>query len=312
MSKLPSHIVIREVGLRDGLQSLQTIMPTEAKCAWIHDAHAAGLHEIEVGSFVPPRLLPQMADTVEVVAYAKTLPGLQVTALVPNVKGALRAFEAGVDHIVLPISASLKHSLANVRRTPLEMMDELRAILDERRNAGVTTRVEAGIGTAFGCGLQGEVAPDEVIGLMETALEAGADCVSLADTIGYADPARVRSLFERAIGLAGARFWCGHFHDTRGLALANVLAALECGVARFDASLAGIGGCPFAPGASGHVATEDLAYMLASMGLPTGIDIEALLRLRGVVASQLPGESLHGVIARAGLPRIAPFQAASH
>ncbi|MEI7297467.1 hydroxymethylglutaryl-CoA lyase [Paraburkholderia tropica] len=306
MSSIPTHATIREVGLRDGLQSIQTILPTDAKCEWIRRAHAAGLTEIEVGSFVPPKLLPQMADTAEVVAFAKTLPGLSVTALVPNLIGAQRAMDTGVDHIVLPISASAAHSQANVRRSPAEMIDVLRTIVSERDTRQSPVRIEAGIGTAFGCGLQGYVEPADVIALMRSALDAGADCTSLADTIGYADPASVRRLFTEARNIAGERLWSGHFHDTRGLALANVFAALECGVTRFDASLAGIGGCPFAPGASGNVATEDLAYMLTSMGVDTGVDVPALFQLRAFVEDHLSGETLHGTIYRAGLPLTFP------
>lgn len=300
------NVIIREVGPRDGLQSLASIMPTATKCEWIRRAYAAGLREIEVGSFVPPRLLPQMADSAEVVAFGRTLPGLAVTALVPNVNGARRAMEAGADHILLPISASLAHSRANVRKEPDEMIAELARIVEARNAAGAPMTVEAGIGTAFGCGLQGAVDPGEVLRLLKAALDAGADCVGLADTIGYAEPAGVRRLFEAARGIAGDRLWCGHFHDTRGLALANVCAALETGVRRFDSSLAGIGGCPFAPGASGNVATEDLVFMLNSMGHQTGIDLEALLEVRAFVAAALEGEQLHGTIARAGLPKTYP------
>ncbi|RKR31374.1 MULTISPECIES: hydroxymethylglutaryl-CoA lyase [Paraburkholderia] len=309
MSSLPTHAVIREVGLRDGLQSISTILPTAVKCEWIRLAHAAGLTEIEVGSFVPPSLLPQMADTAEVVAFAKTLPGLSVTALIPNVIGAQRAMDTGVHHIVLPISASAAHSQANVRRSPDTMIRILRSIVAERDARQSPVRIEAGLGTAFGCGLQGRVAPADVLRLMREALDAGADCTSLADTIGYADPASVRTLFTEAREVAGERLWCGHFHDTRGLALANVFAALECGVTRFDASLAGIGGCPFAPGASGNVATEDLAYMLASMGIQTGVDVPAVLRLRALIAGHLRDETLHGTVHRAGLPLTFPATA---
>jgi hydroxymethylglutaryl-CoA lyase len=296
-------ITIREVGLRDGLQSIGTILPTARKRDWIRRAHGAGQREIEVGSFVPARLLPQLADTAELVAYARALPGLQISVLVPNLKGALAAITSGANLMLLPISASLLHSRANVRKDPDEMIAELARIRAARDAAGAHTLIEAGIGTAFGCTLQGRVEPDDVLRLLEAALETGADRVSLADTVGYADPAAVRQLFTRARQIAGERFNCGHFHDTRGLALANVCAAVETGVTRFDASLAGIGGCPHAPGASGNVTTEDLAYMLTSMGLATGIDIEALLDLRAEVASWLQGENLHGTLWRAGLPK---------
>ena len=302
-AKLPSTAVIREVGLRDGLQSIATIVPTEHKREWIAAAHAAGQREIEVGSFVPARLLPQLADTAELLAYAKSLPGLFVSVLVPNLRGAENAIAAEADLMIVPLSASHAHSLANLRKTPDDVVAEVARIRAARDAAGSKTLIEGGVGTAFGCTLQGHVEKSEVLRLMQALLDAGADRVSLADTVGYADPAMVRELFEDALELAGERFWCGHFHDTRGLGLANVYAALEVGVRRFDACLAGIGGCPHAPGASGNVSTEDLAYMLGSMGIATGIDIDALLALRQRVAGWLAGETLHGSLWQAGLPR---------
>jgi hydroxymethylglutaryl-CoA lyase len=302
-SSLPPRAVIREVGLRDGLQSIATILPTARKLEWVRDAYAAGQREIEVGSFVPARLLPQLADTADVLAYAKTLPGLVASVLVPNLKGAERAIEAGADLLLVPLSASHAHSLANLRKTPDEVVAEVARIRAARDAAGSRLIIEGGVGTAFGCTLQGHVAPPEVLRLMQALLDAGADRVSLADTVGYADPSMVRNLFEQALRIAGDRFCCGHFHDTRGLAMANVYAALEVGVARFDASLAGIGGCPHAPGASGNAATEDLAYMLASMGVATGIDLQQLLALRAKVATWLDNETLHGAVWRAGLPK---------
>lgn len=303
MATLPRKVVIREVGLRDGLQSIATIVPTERKREWIRAAVAAGQREIEVGSFVPAKLLPQLADTAELLAYARTLPGLFASVLVPNLKGAERALEGDADLMILPLSASHAHSLANLRRTPDEVVAELGRIRAARDASGRRTLIEGGVGTAFGCTLQGEVKPAEVLRLLQALLDAGADRVSLADTVGYADPAAVSRLFEHALKIAGERFCCGHFHDTRGLALANVLAALQLGVARFDASLAGIGGCPHAPGASGNAATEDLAFMLEAMGVDTGLDLPALLALRGQVAGWLEGEPTHGSLWRAGLPR---------
>ncbi len=302
MSASTNPVVIREVGLRDGLQSIASVLPTEHKLAWLRTAHACGLREIEVGSFVPARLLPQLADTAEVLAFARTLPGLFASVLVPNLKGAERAFETGADLIVIPLSASHAHSLANMRRTPDEVVADIGRMRAARDAAGVRTLIEGGVSTAFGCTLQGRVEPQEVLRLVQALLDAGVDRVSLADTVGYADPRSVRSLFERAARIAGDRLWSGHFHDTRGLALANVCAALEVGIGRFDASLAGIGGCPHAPGASGNAATEDLAFMLEAMGLDTGIDLQALLALRARLAGWLNGESLHGSLWRAGLP----------
>ena len=306
---LPERAVIREVGLRDGLQSITRVLPTERKLEWVSDAYAAGQREIEVGSFVPARLLPQLADTAEVLAYAKTLPGLVASVLVPNLRGAERAIAEGADLLLVPLSASHAHSLANLRKTPDEVIAEFGRIRAARDAAGSKTLLEGGIGTAFGCTLQGRVEPAEVLRCMQALLDAGADKVSIADTVGYADPAMVRRLFEQARRIAGERFWCGHFHDTRGLALANVCAALEVGIARFDATLAGIGGCPHAPGASGNAASEDLAFMLQSMGIATGIDVPRLLALRAKLAGWLDGETLHGTLWRAGLPKT--FEAAA-
>jgi len=303
MPSLPGQVVVREVGLRDGLQSIAAVLATDRKREWIAAAHAAGQREIEVGSFVPARLLPQLADTDELVAFAKTLPGLFVSVLVPNLKGAGRAFESGADLLLVPVSASRAHSLANLRKTPDEAIAEVARIRAARDASGAKTLIEGGVSTAFGCTIQGEVKPDEVLRCVQALLDAGCDRVSLADTVGFADPRAVRTLFERARRVAGERLWCGHFHDTRGLALANVLAAMETGVARFDATLAGIGGCPHAPGASGNAASEDLAFMLASMGIETGIDLERLLALRAKVAGWLAGETLHGTLWRAGLPK---------
>jgi hydroxymethylglutaryl-CoA lyase len=296
-------VTLREVGLRDGLQSIATILPTSQKREWLQREYEAGVREIEVGSFVPARLLPQLADTAELLAYAKTLPGLFTSVLVPNLKGAERAIEGGADLMILPLSASHAHSLANLRKTPDEVIAEVARIRAERDAAGSKTLIEGGVGTAFGCTLQGKVETTEVLRLMQALLDAGADRVSLADTVGYADPLSVRKLFEQALKIAGERFWCGHFHDTRGMALVNVYAALEVGVNRFDTSLAGIGGCPYAPGASGNASTEDLAYMLGSMGLTTGMDIGALLTLRADVARWLEGDALHGALWKAGLPK---------
>ena len=302
--------IVREVGLRDGLQSIATIVPTAHKLAWIDAAYAAGQREIEVGSFVPARLLPQLADTAEVLAHAKTLPGLVASVLVPNLKGAERAIECQADLMVVPLSASHAHSLANLRKTPDEVVAEVARIRAARDAAGSRTLIEGGVGTAFGCTLQGEVAEGEVLRLMQALLDAGADRVSLADTVGYADPATVQRLFDKARALVGDRLACAHFHDTRGMGLANVYAAWQTGITRFDACLAGIGGCPHAPGASGNATTEDLAFMLERMGVATGLDVPALLALRERVGAWLVGESLHGTLWKAGLPRTAASAAA--
>lgn len=284
----PTHAVVREVGLRDGLQSIARVLPTAQKIEWVNAAYAAGQREIEVGSFVPARLLPQLADTAEVLAHARTLPGLRASVLVPNLKGAERALECGAHLMVVPLSASHAHSLANLRKTPDEVVAEVARIRAARDAAGSATLIEGGVGTAFGCTLQGEVAESEVLRLMQALLDAGADRVSLADTVGFADPASVQRLFGKARALVGDRLACAHFHDTRGMGLANAYAAWQTGITRFDACLAGIGGCPHAPGASGNVTTEDLEYMLQRMGVATGVDVPALLARGGLAGGRDP------------------------
>ena len=303
MDTTHTPIVIREVGLRDGLQSIARTLPTAQKIEWLRAAHAAGLREIEVGSFVPARLLPQLADTAALVDAARALPGLVTSVLVPNLKGAQAALDSRADLMLLPLSASYAHSLANLRKTPDEVVAEIGRIRALRDASGSRCVLEVGLSTAFGCTIQGRVDEAEVLRLVQAVLDAGADRVGLADTVGYADPQQVARVFERCFAIAGERLACGHFHDTRGLGMANVYAAWQTGVRRFDACTGGIGGCPHAPGASGNVATEDVAYLFASMGVTTGLDIAALIALRGRVAQWLEGEALHGSIARAGLPK---------
>jgi hydroxymethylglutaryl-CoA lyase len=299
---MPS-ITIREMGLRDGLQSVATIVPTQAKLEWIRAAYEAGEREIEVGSFVPARLLPQLADTAEVLAFAQTLPGLRASVLVPNMKGAERAMECNAELMLLPLSASHAHSLANLRKAPDDVVTEIGRIRAARDAAGSRTRIEVGMSTAFGCTIQGCVEEAEVVRLVQAVLDQGVDCVGLADTVGYADPSQVKRLFEKVLRVAGDKLNCAHFHDTRGLGLANSFAAWEMGITRFDASTGGIGGCPHAPGASGNVAAEDLVYMFGSMGVDTGLEFAKLMQLRGRIGEWLRGEPLHGAIWRAGLPK---------
>jgi hydroxymethylglutaryl-CoA lyase len=299
----PPHVLISEVGPRDGLQSVKATMPTADKLRWIDALHAAGVREIEVASFVPARLLPQMADAAEVVRHAITLPGLTVMALVPNRRGAQAALEAGVHKLTMPVSASTAHSLANVRKTPADMVDEVRAIADLRRAIAPHVKLEAGISTAFGCTLQGLVPEDDVIALAVQCVQAGADESGLSDTVGYANPAQVRRLFRRLRAELGARAGAAHLHNTRGLGLANCLAAYEEGVRTFDASLGGLGGCPYAPGASGNVVTEDLVLMFEASGIATGIDIARLLAARAPLMAGLPGEPVYGMLPEAGLPK---------
>ena len=296
-------ILISEVGPRDGLQSVKATMPTADKLRWISALHAAGLREIEVGSFVPARLLPQLADTAEVVAHALTLPGLTVLALVPNLRGAEAALAAGVHKITVPVSASPAHSMANVRKSPQAMVEEVRLIDALRRRVAPQVGLEAAISTAFGCTLQGAVPEDEVIRLAVQCAGAGADDVGLSDTTGHANPAQVRRLFMRLRAEIGHQAGAAHMHNTRGLGLANCLAAYEAGVRTFDASLGGLGGCPYAPGASGNVVTEDLVFMFEAMGITSGIDLARLIAARAPLQAGLPGEPLYGMTPEAGLPQ---------
>ncbi len=296
-------VQLRDVSLRDGLQSIARTVPTSIKREWLQALYAAGVREIEVGSFVPARLLPQLADTAALVEAARDLPGLVASVLVPNLKGAQAALDCGAQAMLLPLSASHAHSLANLRKTPDEVVADIARIRALRDASGSRCLLEVGMSTAFGCTIQGAVPESEVMRLLRAVLDAGADRVGLADTVGFADPLQVSRLFSQAFEIAGDRLACGHFHDTRGLGQANVFAAWQAGVRRFDGCVGGIGGCPHAPGASGNVATEDMAYLFRSMGVPTGVDVEALLALRQQLSTWLEGEPLHGAIWRAGLPR---------
>jgi hydroxymethylglutaryl-CoA lyase len=302
---MPIDILVSEVGPRDGLQSIRPVLPLDAKCAWVAAEAAAGVTEIEVGSFVPAKLLPQLADTAEVVKFARTIPGLTVAALVPNLKGAEAAVAAGAHKITLPLSVSETHSLKNVRRTHAQVLEETRGIAALLRSLPVAQRpkFEGGLSTAFGCTIEGDVPADKVVALAEALMAAGCDEVGLSDTTGYANPAQVRNLVRRVRAAVGDQALTGlHLHNTRGLGLANVLAGLEVGITTFDSSLGGLGGCPFAPGASGNIVTEDLVFMLEAMGLRTGIDLPKLLAVREILRSALPDEELYGFTPDAGLP----------
>jgi hydroxymethylglutaryl-CoA lyase len=298
-------ILVSEVGPRDGLQSIRPTLPIAAKKAWIDAEAAAGVREIEVGSFVPAQVLPQLADTAEVVAHARKITGLTVAVLVPNFKGAEAAVRAGVHKITLPLSASETHSLKNLRRTHAQVLEEVARIVELLRSlpAAARPKFEGGLSTAFGCTLEGGVPADTVVRLAERLMAAGCDEVGLSDTTGYANPAQIRDLVRRVRAAVGDHALTGlHLHNTRGLGLANVLAGLEVGITTFDASLGGLGGCPFAPGASGNIVTEDLVFMLEAMGLKTGIDLPRLLEVRRILHDALPEEPLYGFTPDAGLP----------
>lgn len=298
-------VLISEVGPRDGLQSIKTVMPLDAKKAWIAAEAAAGVTEIEVGSFVPAKILPQLADTAEVVSFARTIPGLTVAVLVPNLRGAQAAIEAGAHKITLPLSVSETHSIANLRRTHVQVIEEARSIaaLIATLPGDQRPHFEGSLSTAFGCTLEGAIPDAQIARLAEALMQAGCDEVGLSDTTGYADPGAVKHLVKLVKGVVGDDGLTGiHLHNTRGLGLANVLAALDCGLTTFDASLGGLGGCPFAPGASGNIVTEDLVFMLEAMGLETGIDLEKLIAVRSILADALANEPLYGFLPDAGLP----------
>ncbi|MDS7958248.1 MULTISPECIES: hydroxymethylglutaryl-CoA lyase [unclassified Acinetobacter] len=294
-------ILVSEVGPRDGLQSIKQTMPTDMKKKWISALAQAGLTEIEVGSFVSPKLLPQMADCGELVKHTLTLKDVFVTALVPNLKGAENAFQAGVQKITIPVSVSEPHSLSNIRKTHAEVYEEVNSIVQLRNEKYPEILIEAGLSTVFGCTIQGVVTENEVLTMAQRMAQLGVDEIGLADTVGYANPVQVRSLFKKLKLEVGNLAGSAHFHNTRGQGLANVLAAVEVGVTTFDASQGGIGGCPYAPGASGNIVTEDLVYLLESMGLRTGIDIDRLVEAREWLKQGIPGEPLYGFIPDAGV-----------
>ena len=294
-----TQVHICEVGPRDGLQNAKHLMPTEAKKAWIAALAAAGLREIEVGSFVPPKLIPAMADTAQIVAFSRSIPGLKVVALAPNLKGFQRALEAGAHKVTFPVSASRAHSESNVRMTPEQMVEEVRRCA-ALPHPGV--EIEGAVSTAFGCTMQGKVPEDDVVRIA-AALAEFCDGVALADTVGYANPAQVKRLFRKVKNQIGEKLEGAHFHDTRGLGLANALAAYEEGVRHFDSSMGGLGGCPFAPGASGNVITEDLVFMFESMGVATGVDLEKLFEARKLLIKAIPDEPVYGHTPVAGLPK---------
>jgi hydroxymethylglutaryl-CoA lyase len=296
-------VTVREVGPRDGLQIARSIVPTKAKVRWIAALLGAGVREIEIGSFVPPKLIPQMADTAEVAAAVSQMPGLIAIALVPNLKGAQLAYAAGVRRVIVPVSVSESHSRANTNRSTEEAIAETGRIVSWAKTETPDIHVEVGCSTAFGCSIEGVVPERRVVEVAAALAEAGVDSVVLADTVGYANPAQVKRLIVAVRQAIGAKLRALHLHDTMGLGLANAFAGLEAGIRAFDASLAGIGGCPYAPGASGNIVTEDLVFMLESVGFKTGIDLAKLIAARTALRDGLPDEPLTGHIARAGIPK---------
>lgn len=300
---MSEKIALREVGMRDGLQSIATVMPTETKIAWLDAEYAAGVREIEVSSFVPPKLLPQLADAEAVIAHAMTLPGLHVAALIPNSRGAERGIALGVPEMNYVLSVSNGHNLSNVRRPTDDSIEDFRRVVQLCRDSGKQVKINCGLATSFGCTIEGDVDEDRVRRIANEIAEAGADGIILADTVGYGQPAAIERVFRAVIADVGPLPVMAHFHDTRGLGLANVLAAYNAGCRYFDASLGGLGGCPYAPGATGNIVMEDTVFLFESMGCDTGIDLDRLVRVREIVAKALPEVMLYGAIAKAGLPR---------
>ena len=305
-------VQLREVGMRDGLQSIADIMPTETKIAWLEAEYAAGVREIEISSFVPPKLLPQLADAEAIVRHAMTLPGLIVSALIPNSRGAERGLALGVHEMNFVLSVSEGHNKSNVRRSTEESIEDFRRVValcrehgreHGRNGTSRRPRINCGLATSFGCTIEGDVDEDRVRHIANQVAEAGADGIILADTVGYGQPAAIGRVFRKVIADVAPLPVAAHFHDTRGLGLANVLAAFAAGCKAFDASLGGLGGCPYAPGATGNIVMEDTAFLFESMGIETGIDIERLTRVREIVGKALPEVTLYGAIAKAGLPR---------
>lgn len=296
MTELPSSVSIREVGPRDGLQN-EAPVPTDAKVRLLDALSGTGVRRIEAVSFVHPRAIPQMADADEVWRRASRAPAVRYSALVPNSRGAARAIAAGFTEVEVVVSASDTHNRYNVNRSTAESLDDIAALISLLHDAGAS--VEVIVATSFGCPYTGDVAPERVAGIVDRVLADGADRVAFGDTTGMATPRRVRDL----LGAVRARHQDTplllHFHNTRGTALANILTALELGVTEFDASVGGLGGCPYAPGATGNVATEEVVHMLHDMGVRTGIDLDALIEA-AELAERLVGKKLPSGVLRAG------------
>jgi hydroxymethylglutaryl-CoA lyase len=295
--QVPERVTICEVGTRDGFQIEPDFIPTEQKVEIVNVLSEAGVPRIEVTSFVHPKAVPQLRDAEAVMASIRRRPGTRYAALVPNDKGASRAVDAGVDVIHTVVSASESHNLANVNMTIAESIDKLGAVARIAHRAGV--RVQCGISTSFGCPFEGEVPLEQLERVVTRLVDLGARGIGLADTTGMANPRQVATVLERLMPRFPGVEWTLHTHDTRAMAIPNVLAALACGVTNLDASIGGLGGCPFAPGASGNVCTEDLVHCLHAMGVATGIDLDRLVAVARRV-EQIVGRALPGQIINAG------------
>jgi hydroxymethylglutaryl-CoA lyase len=299
----PDHrISLREVGLRDGLQLVKKFPSTAAKQRWMRDEYGAGVRHFEVGSFLPAKTFPQFADVRDIVKTVASLPGAHGVALALNERGVNEALASGVAEIATVVSATEEHSQANANRSRDSAIANVKRMCDLRDASAHKPIVNAAISMALGCSITGPVDPKEVIKLVEKCLEAGVDFVAIADTVGYAGPKQVGELTKAAVKLSGSKPVCVHLHDTRGMGIANASAALDAGARILDGSLGGLGGCPFAPGATGNVVFEDLVFLCESKGFSTGIDIEKLVAVRAILRAEMPGEALYGGLARAGLP----------
>ncbi len=298
-------VIVREVGLRDGLQLVKTFVPTETKLAWARAVAAAGVPEIEITNFVPPKVIAQFADAADVARGALSIPGPKIVALAPNRKGAENMLLAGVRNVNFVLSVSEEHNLANVRKTVDQSFAEFENVVALRaeRPEWKNVRIQGCLATSFGCTIRGKVDPNDVLRCVDRYLALGADEILLADTVGYAAPSEISNLFHHTVAIAAGKPVYAHFHDTRGLGLANVYAALEAGVRAFDASTGGLGGCPFAPGASGNIVMEDLVFLLEKEGLKTGVDLDKYRAARSIAETALPDEKFYGTILKAGLPK---------
>ena len=297
------RVILREVGLRDGLQLVKKIPSTTAKQRWVREEYGAGVRHFEVGSFLPAKTFPQFADVRDIVATVAELPGAHGIALALNERGVNEALASGVAEIASVLSATEEHSQANANRSRDQAIANIRRLCELRDASAHRPIVHAAISMALGCSIAGPVDPNEVIRLVEKCFEAGVDAVGIADTVGYAGPKQVGDLTKAAVRIAGSKPVCVHLHDTRGMGIANASAALDAGARILDGSLGGLGGCPFAPGATGNVVFEDLVFLCEGKGFATGIDIDKLVAVRAILRSEMPGEQLYGGMARAGLPR---------
>src|SRR5882757_6982166 len=296
------RVSLREVGLRDGLQMVKTFPSTAAKQRWMREEYGAGVRHFEVGSFLPAKTFPQFADVREIVKTVAALPGAHGVALALNERGVNEALASGVAEIATVVSATEEHSQANANRSRDSAIANVKRMCELRDASAHKPIVNAAISMALGCSIAGAVDPKEVVRLVERCLEVGVDVVAIADTVGYAGPKAVGDLTKAAVKIAGSKPICVHLHDTRGMGIANAAAALDEGARILDGSLGGLGGCPFAPGATGNVVFEDLAFLCESKGFPTGIDLDRLIAVRGILNAEMPNESLYGGLARAGLP----------